>query len=157
MDKDSNLQDNWATVVLALATTGGIILDLSPKKHQIIISAIGSKDNIQKGELDYLYFTVSASDLKKILSEARELQREVETMVDEMDKEKETPCKNKPAVKVKTAKVVKTTTLEKRKAKRIYPPIPQNVPDDIRSVEEPEPIQMEGDVIDYDDDIDKIG
>jgi len=82
---DNNIYDNWSSIVLALATTGGIILEASSRKRKIIISTMSSHSPDQSGELEFQEFIVSISELKKILSEASDLQAEVNQMVQEVD------------------------------------------------------------------------
>jgi len=142
------IQDYWTSTVLALATTGGIILDVSKCKYQIIVSTLNSQDASRKGELDFQTFIVTKAELNKLLAEVLEVQNQVDSMIDQVEKEK----KDKEKEDEKKSKNKKT--LEKRKTKRVFPP-PHNLPEDACSVEEP--MQCEGDVVDYDNDIDKIG
>ncbi len=152
--EEPKIQDYWSSVVLALATTGGIILDVSRRKHQIIISAITSNDFSKSGELDFQTFTVSTLELNKVLAEATEFQQQVESMVEQVDKEKkEEKEREDKKTKTRTARVSKA--VEKKMTKRVFPPVPHNLPDDACSVDDP--LECDGDVIDYDNDGDKIG
>jgi hypothetical protein len=143
------IKDFWTSTVLALATTGGIILDVSKRKYQIIISTINSHDVSRKGELDFQSFIVTKAELNQLLAEVLEVQSQVDSMISQVEKEK------KEKDKEDEKKTRNKKTLEKKKTKRVFPPPPHNLPEDACSVEEP--MQCEGDVVDYDNDIDKIG
>lgn len=112
MDKD--IKENWNTVVLALATSGGIIHDVGSKRRIFVrLTVKTSSENEDPPITETLFdsFLVTVSQLNQIYGEVRCLQRQVDEML--VDREKE---KNK---KESTASVKNT---RRYKSPKKFPP-----------------------------------
>lgn len=100
MDKD--IKENWNTVVLALATSGGIVHDVGSKRRIFVRLPIKSEiepdGKIQTVEMMFDSFLVTTSQLNQIYCAVVDLQRQVDEMISDREKEKikesTTPVKN---------------------------------------------------------------
>lgn len=88
MDKD--IKENWNTVVLALATSGGIIHDVGNKRRVFVRLPVKiDSKNEEKTITEMLFdsFLVTVLQLNQIYDEVRCLQRQVDEMLADREKE----------------------------------------------------------------------
>lgn len=105
------IEESWHEVVLALATTGGVISETKDRKIKIIVSTNGFPGQDAKVELNFIEFVVTKTILKKILNDVYQLQYEVSNVVNDDNEEF---SEEKPVKEEEGTSVIKKTDCRKK-------------------------------------------
>ena len=104
---NTELAENWNTIIVCVAFNGAIVIDISPRKFNILFW-----DKSNKIDDGFCTFEVNKKQLKQIYKEARELRIEADYM--RSDKEKEVAIENEKEIHLKKKFPSKRSALEKK-------------------------------------------
>lgn len=106
---DHDLEDNWNTIVLKVATSGGFLVQCG-SKYKIFITEYAIEERTNHYQTIFKEFIITSTEYKKILKEALTLKDELYVM-NEADKEK------KDAAKTRRSRTTRSKTTRNKIAK----------------------------------------